>query len=188
MILTFYFSLYWRRIKKTWQRPPCQWMAATASILAKMSSVWSSALLDVPSTNCRRRRGCHLNCPSAEDCEDHDHVPRQAVDVVQPATATTMHSRPSSGGCHHTGWMNPTKNWLQHWLWSLVPSFLHPHQGPSIPGRCWCWPPPYKGSLVGPPLLWLYRYSIFVGPPLLWLWLYRYSISVITIFPLLKAL
>ena len=67
-------------------------------------------------------------------------LPRQAVDVVynlqrtvkisttsqascwcclQPATATTMLSRPSSGGCHHTGWINPTKNWLQHWLWSL---------------------------------------------------------------------
>ena len=109
-----------------------------------------SALLDVPSTNC-------LLClmlishPSAEDCEDHDHVRGKLLMLFRTASATTMPSRPSSGGCHHTGWMNPTKNWLQHWLWSLVPYFLQPHQGPSIPGRFWCWPPPYKGSLVGPP-------------------------------------
>ena len=43
------------------------------------------------------------------------------------------HSRPSSGGFHHTGWMNPTKNWLQLCLRSLVPSFLLPHQGLRLP-------------------------------------------------------
>ena len=47
--------------------------------------------------------------------------------------AAARHSWPSSGGCHRTGWMNPTKNWLQHWWWSLVPSCLLPHQGLLLP-------------------------------------------------------
>ena len=61
-----------------------------------------SALLDVPSTNC-------LLClmlishPSAEDCEDHDHVRGKLLMLFRTASATTMPSRPSSGGCHHTG-------------------------------------------------------------------------------------
>ena len=50
-----------------------------------------------------------------------------------PTKSCDWHSRPSSGGCHHTGWMNPTKNWLQLCLRSLVPSFLLPHQGLRLP-------------------------------------------------------
>ena len=65
----------------------------------------------------------------------------------------------SSG--HYTGnttWNYPTKIWLQQWLRSLGPSFVHPHQGPSIPCRCCCWPHPCQGYLVGPPLHYIQVY------------------------------
>ena len=52
---------------------------------------------------------------------------------VEKGKDTSVLRRPSSGGCHRTGWMNPTKNWLQHWWWSLVPSCLLPHQGLLLP-------------------------------------------------------
>ena len=77
-----------------------------------------------------------------------------AWDVVgKPDLCRTLY-----GGCHLTEWNYPTKNWLQQWLRSLGPFFLHPHQGPCIPCRCCCWPPPCQGNLVEPPLHYIQVY------------------------------
>jgi len=53
------------------------------------------------------------------------------------------------GATSLTGWMYPTKNWLRQCCrWVLPSSFTT--KGSSFTGCCW-WPPPFPGSLVGPP-------------------------------------
>ena len=64
----------------------------------------------------------------------------------------TSEERPSSGGCHHTGWMHPTKNWLQS-LKCQPPASKRGRSSSSSPPTPWA---PPAGS---PLLLWCWRRS-----------------------------
>ena len=75
---------------------------------------------------------------------------------VEKGKDTSVLRPPGTAG-HHPGgatalgeWTPPrTGSSIDGGRWFLPASF--PTKGSSFPGRC-CWPPPFAGSLVGPPL------------------------------------